>query len=47
MIIEVDISTFLHGASGSAVPQNLAGYIDQTKWTAIRREEGRKKGTKE
>ena len=35
MIIEVDISTFLHGASGSAVPQNLAGYIDQTKWTAI------------
>ena len=35
MIVEVDISTFLLGANGSAVPPNLVGYLDQNQWNAI------------
>eukprot|EP01035_Chromulina_nebulosa_P022539 gene22539-29187_t len=35
MIVEIDISTVLHSASGSAVPLNLASYIDQNQWNAV------------
>ena len=35
MIVEIDISTVLYSANGSAVPPNLAGYLDQNQWNAI------------